>query len=79
MGRIAMAALMISLAASALAADKPARVNAKDFPNLQAAVDALPEGGGEVFLPLLHENTIRTPRHHEVGVRVSVRLTRCLV
>lgn len=26
-------------------------VNAKDYPSLQAAVDALPEGGGEVIIP----------------------------
>ncbi len=44
--------LCLLLPSLALAAEAtPARVNAADFPNLQAAVDALPEGGGEVFLP----------------------------
>ncbi|HEY3398575.1 MAG TPA: hypothetical protein VGM19_13050 [Armatimonadota bacterium] len=47
-----VALLLLLLPTLAWAADaKPARVNAADFPNLQAAVDALPEGGGEVVLP----------------------------
>ena len=44
--------LALLLPTFALAADaKPARVTVTDFPSLQAAVDALPEGGGEVVLP----------------------------
>ena len=44
--------LSLLLPALACAAPTPpARVNATDFPSLQAAVDALPPGGGEVFLP----------------------------
>ncbi len=44
--------LSVLLCISALAdTSKPARIIASDYPNLQAAVDALPDRTGEVYLP----------------------------
>ncbi|MGN6543486.1 MAG: right-handed parallel beta-helix repeat-containing protein, partial [Aureliella sp.] len=44
--------LLVSLTSPAWGADgKAAIVNARDYPNLQAALDAIPEQGGELRLP----------------------------
>lgn len=46
-----LAPLLFALAASAQTPDKPKRLDASDFPTLQAAFDALPASGGIVVIP----------------------------
>lgn len=67
---------------SGLIGGLPGNVNARDFPSIQAAIDALPPWGGTVFIPAgryTHTDTLYTPCDrpcHLLGEGTQEDLTR---